>query len=119
MAWNPPRGIFGPQVINADMNSGAILPPLGTSMFIICNAVLNAGVLPSLTIGIQWSHDGGLTWANGDPVTDQRFSAFSAMTATAVKCKEFAIAGTLYRLTFDISGVGANFTVTMSEYTTV
>jgi hypothetical protein len=101
------------------MNSGSILPPLGTSMFLVCKAVLNAGVLPSLTIGIQWSHDGGTTWADGDPVTDQRFSAFGALTASATRVKEFAIAGTLYRITFDISGVGANYTITMSEYTTV
>lgn len=119
MAWNPPRGIFGPTVINVDQNSGSILPPLATSMFIVCKCVLNAGVLPSLTVGIQWSHDGGITWADGDPVTDQRFAAFTAMTATATRIKEFSVAGTLYRLTFDISGVGANFTVTMSEYTTV
>lgn len=119
MAWNPPRGIFGPQVVNADMNSGSILPPLGKSMFLIANVSAFAGLLPNLVVGIQWSHDGGITWANGDPVSDQRFSPFTTMTGIVAMVKEFAIAGTLYRLTFDISGVGASFTIGLSEYTTV
>lgn len=119
MAWNPPRGIFGPQNINASGVSGAIIPPLGNSIYLILNVFSMGGLTPSLTMGIQWSHDGGTNWATGDPAGDTRFSAFGALSAPGSRVKAFSIAGTLYRLNWTFTGVGQTANISLSEYTTV
>lgn len=116
MAFDPPRGVYGPTAITATGESGAILPPLSSSIHLIATVSAVSGTLPTLTLGIEWSHDGGTTWAAADTAADQQFTQVST---TGARRKTFQVAGNLYRLVWTVGGTAPSFTVSVSEYTTV
>lgn len=73
------------------------------SILLDCTAV--SGTSPTLTLSVQWSLDGGTTWADADPA-----DAFAAITAAAKKAKAFDRKGSHYRLLWTIGGTTPSFT---------
>lgn len=69
-----------------------------------------SGTTPSMTLSVEWSFDGGVTFAPGDPV-----DAFTAQTATGNLAKRFAVKGNAYRVTWTISGTTPSFTFSVTE----
>lgn len=63
-----------------------------------------SGTSPSMTVNVEWSHD-GVTWFAADPV-----DAFTAITAAGKKVKQFAVKGLYGRLNCTISGTTPSFT---------
>lgn len=52
----------------------------------------------TLDIEVEWSNDGGTTWASADGTAD----TFDQISATGAVTKRFAVKGTLYRITYTI-----------------
>jgi hypothetical protein len=71
---------------------------------VLINVTAVSGTSPSMTVNVEWSHD-GLTWFKGDPA-----DAFTAITATGAVCKQFATKGLYARLNCTISGTTPSFT---------
>ena len=75
------------------------------NLSVLVNVTAVSGTSPSCTFSVQWSNDGGTTWADGDGP-----DAFTAITAAGVKAKTFQIKGLLARLVWTISGTTPSFT---------
>lgn len=71
-------------------------------VFIDVTAATGTG--PSMTVNVEWSVGDG-KWYTADPV-----DAFSAITTTGQKCKQFAVKGLQARLNYVISGTTPSFT---------
>lgn len=71
---------------------------------ILLDVTAVTGTSPSMTVNVEWSHD-GQTWFAGDPV-----DAFTAITAATKKVKQFAVKGLYGRLNCTISGTTPSFT---------
>lgn len=80
--------------------------PTGTGddldVFIDLTAV--SGTSPSMTVNVEWSNDNS-TWFVADPV-----DAFTALTATGKKVKQFTVKGQYARLNYTITGTTPSFT---------
>lgn len=63
-----------------------------------------SGTGPSMTVSVQWSHD-GVNWFTADPV-----DAFTAITATGKVIKQFTAKGLYGRLNYAITGTTPSFT---------
>lgn len=86
-------------------NSGSIAAQGGNenvSVLLACSAV--SGTSPSLTLTVEWSHD-GTNWAQGDSA-----DTFTAITATGNKVKSFTVKGAFMRLVWTVSGTTPSFT---------
>lgn len=70
-----------------------------------------SGTTPSLTLSVEWSHDGA-TWFTADPV-----DTFTAVTASGKKVKLFQVKGTVARVTWTISGTTPSFTFSVTSIT--
>lgn len=71
---------------------------------VMLNVTAVSGTTPSMTVTVQWSHD-GQTWFNADPV-----DTFTAITAVGAVTKQFTIKGMYARLNCTISGTTPSFT---------
>jgi hypothetical protein len=70
-----------------------------------------SGTTPTLDLTVQWSLDGGTTWATTDGTPD----AFAQITAAATRVKRFpALSGT-YRVVWTIAGTTPSFTFSVRE----
>lgn len=61
--------------------------------------VTAVGGTPNLVLSVQWSQDGGTTWADADPA-----DAFAAITTAVKKVKVLDRKGSHYRLLWTITG---------------
>lgn len=68
-----------------------------------------SGTSPSMTVNVEWTNDGS-TWFVADPA-----DAFTAITATGNKVKQFAVKGLSARLNYAISGTTPSFTFAASS----
>lgn len=71
---------------------------------ILLNVTAVSGTSPSMTVTVQWSHD-GQTWFNADPA-----DSFTAITAAGAVTKQFTVKGLYARLNCTISGTTPSFT---------
>lgn len=116
MAFDPPREVYPTTTNTTSGQSGAIIPPLSDEIHLVANTTAASGAAPTLIVGIQWSHDGGSTWASADTATDQQFAS---VATTGARLKTFKVAGTLYRIVWTIGGGGPSFDFNVTEYTTL
>src|SRR5690242_21111593 len=71
-----------------------------------------SGTTPSCTFSVEWSNDEGATWAQAETP-----DAFTALTATGNKVKDFTVKGRLMRLVWTISGTTPSFTFSSTAVT--
>lgn len=90
----------------------AVAPALG-QLVLGVNVTAASGTTPSMTLSVEWSHDGGATWSQADPA-----DTFTAITAAAVKVKSFAVKSDVYRIVWTITGTTPSFTFAMTQYGT-
>lgn len=69
------------------------------------NVTAVSGTTPSMTLTVEWSVDGGVTFLKGDPV-----DTFTAITAVGTAVKSFTPKGNAYRVTWTITGTTPSFT---------
>lgn len=93
--------------------SGVQLPLTADNLAVMVTVTAVSGTTPSCTFSIEWSNDGGATWAQGDAA-----DTFTAITATGNKVKTFAVKGQMARLVWTISGTTPSFTFSSSGVTT-
>jgi len=70
-----------------------------------------SGTTPTLDITIQWSPDGGATWASSDPV-----DSFTQITAATNVAKRFTVKSNVFRIVYTIGGTTPSFTFAVREY---
>ena len=81
------------------------------------NAVINlmatvtavSGTTPTLDLSVQWSNDGGTTWAGADTA-----DSFAQITATKNTVKQFAVKGAMFRVVYTIGGTTPSFTFSLT-----
>lgn len=94
-------------------NSGPIdIAAHASNLAVLINCTAASGTTPSLTLSVEWSHD-GTVFAPAETA-----DAFTAITAATSKVKAFAVKGNYYRLVWTITGTTPSFTFTLSTYTT-
>jgi len=91
-------------------NSGAFRAPGTTALAILADVTAVDGVSPSMTLSVEWSHD-GTTFAVVDTA-----DTFAALTATATKVKRFDIKGGWFRLVWTLTGTTPSFTFSATAY---
>lgn len=84
--------------------SGAFSVGGGDSLTVLVDATAVSGTSPTMTVNVEWSHDGS-TWFVGDTA-----DAFSALTAAGKKAKNFTVKGLYARLNYTIGGTTPSFT---------
>lgn len=67
-----------------------------------------SGTTPTLDLSVQWSQDGGTTWADGEPA-----DSFTQITGPKVVTKRVARKGDHYRVRWVIAGTTPSFTFTV------
>lgn len=98
-------------------NSGALTiggdANLGTAEWLVLGVDVSAssGTTPTLDVTVQWSLDGGTTWATTDGTPD----AFAQITTTTSKIKRFAALAGTYRVVWTIAGTTPSFTFSVRE----
>jgi hypothetical protein len=70
-----------------------------------------SGTSPTMTVNVEWSWD-NVSWFTADPV-----DAFTAITATGKKVKQFTIKGLYARLNYVIGGTTPSFTFSATAIT--
>ena len=78
---------------------------------LLANVTAVSGTTPTLDLSVQWSPDGGATWANSDPV-----DSFTQITAATNVAKQFRCKSNTYRIVFTIGGTTPSFTFSVREY---
>jgi hypothetical protein len=103
---NPPSGTVGSAArTTGGQSAGDGVTDNAALLAVLVNVSAVSGTSPSLTIGVQWSADGGATWADADPV-----DTFTAITAAGVKAKTFQRKSPMHRITWAITGTTPSFT---------
>ena len=85
----------------------------GVNLSVLVDVTAVSGTGPSMTLSVEWSQDGGATFAQADPA-----DTFTAITAAATKAKSFTIKGSHYRLVWTISGTTPSFTFSARAFVT-
>jgi hypothetical protein len=88
----------------ASGNSGPIAPFENRDFDVSCTVTAVSGTTPSMTLSIQWSHD-GTTWYVSDPA-----DVFTALTATGNVIKHVTAKAAYFRLVWTITGTTPSFT---------
>lgn len=86
-------------------NGAAVEADQGVKVAVLLDVTVVTGTTPSMTVSVQWSQDGGTTWADADPA-----DTFTAITAASKKVKAFDRKGSHYRLLWAITGTTPSFT---------
>lgn len=79
------------------------------SVFVNCTAA--SGTSPSMTLSVQWSHD-GVNFADADGTAD----TLAAITAAKTTVKQFTVKAPFYRVTYAITGTTPSFTFSATSY---
>lgn len=69
-----------------------------------------SGATPTMTLSVEWSHD-GTTWAQADAP-----DTFSQITAASQKVKMFDRKAPYYRVVWTIAGTVPSFTFSIKEW---
>jgi len=94
----------------ASGNSGAI-PVVAQTLGIGLHVTAVSGTTPSMTVTVEWSHD-GTNFAGGEsPVS------FEAITAVKHTTLATAVRAPYYRLAWTITGTTPSFTFSAHSYT--
>lgn len=72
-----------------------------------------AGVSPTLTVAVEWSHDGGVTW-----LAAQAADAFTQVTAATSAVRLFGVKGPHYRVVYTVGGTAPSFTFAVTSVAT-
>lgn len=83
-----------------------------TSLGLLVDVTATSGT-PTLDVTVEWSHDGGATFAVSDAA-----DAFAQITATGAVVKAFAVKGEHYRIVWAIAGGTPSLTFSVSDFTT-
>lgn len=71
---------------------------------VLIDATAVTGTSPSMTVSVEWSHDGA-SWFVADPA-----DSFTAITTASKKVKQFTVKGLYARLNYAITGTTPSFT---------
>lgn len=114
MAGNDPTVVAGSAARTVTGNSGSqTLLDEGELLAVLLDVTAVSGTTPSMTVSVEWSQDGGTTFAQSDPA-----DALTAITAAAQKVKSFVIKAPHYRLVWTITGTTPSFTFSARSYVT-
>jgi hypothetical protein len=95
-------------------NSPAIaLGDRGSTLHTILDVTAVSGTTPSMTLTVEWSHD-GVNFAALEGTPD----GFTAVTAVGRKAKSLPVRGPFYRFVWTITGTTPSFTFAVSTYVT-
>ncbi len=83
----------------------------GETLAVLVDVTAVAGTSPSMTVNVEWSHDGA-SWFVSDPA-----DAFTAITAAGKTVKSFTVKGLVARLNYTIAGTGPSFTFAATAVT--
>jgi len=111
MAYEDGSVVVAPAPRTATGNSGAIPCPKGLNLAVGVTVTAVSGTTPSLTLSVEWSHDGTNFY-----VIDGAADTFTAVTAAATPIKVFAIKGPFWRLVWTITGTTPSFTIAATRY---
>ena len=78
---------------------------------VLVDVTAASGTGPSLTVNVEWSHD-GTNWFTADPA-----DAFTALTAAGKRTKVFQVKGLVARLNYTIAGTTPSFTFSATALT--
>lgn len=80
--------------------------PVGDRDFlsVMVDVTAVSGTSPTMTVNVEWSYD-GTNWFIADAA-----DAFTSITATGKKVKQFAVKGLMARLNYVIGGTTPSFT---------
>lgn len=111
MAFDAPAFALGSAARTTPGNFGPVelKSPARTVTFHVNVTAANG----TLSLSVEWSQDGGASWAKGDPA-----DAFTDITATGAVVKQFTVKGPLFRFVWGIAGGGASFTFGATSYLT-
>lgn len=82
----------------------------GDELSIELDVTAVTGTTPSLTLSIEWSHD-GVNWFQADPP-----DVFTAVTTAGKRIKEFDVKGAFYRVVWTITGTTPSFTAAINAW---
>lgn len=91
-------------------SSAINVPRSSTALAVLADVTAVAGVTPSMTLSVEWSHN-GITFAAHDPV-----DAFTALVAAGAKVKRFDVKGEWFRLVWTLTGTTPSFTFSSTAY---
>jgi hypothetical protein len=114
MAYSTPIQVVASAARTTTGTSGTLaVPEAGSQLSLLLNVTAASGTTPSMTVSVQWSDDGGTTWADADTA-----DAFQAITAAKVTVKAFQVRAPMYRLAWAITGTTPSFTFTALAFVT-
>jgi hypothetical protein len=113
MAGGDPQGFLASVARTTSSNSPAVaLGDKGDQLCVLVAVTAVSGTTPSMTLTVEWSHDGTNFAASDTPDT------FTAITTAVNRVKNFQVKGNYYRLVWAITGTTPSFTFTASSYVT-
>lgn len=92
------------------VTSGFAVPVNSTDVAVLLNVTAVGGTSPTLTLSLEWSHDGA-TWAAAETA-----DAFNQVTAVGAVVKQFTVKGDLLRVRSTVGGVTPSFTFSVTAY---
>jgi hypothetical protein len=97
----------------ASGNSGslAVREESDDRLSLLLSVTAVAGTGPTLDVSVEWSHDGGVTFAAADPP-----DSFAQVIATGNKIESYTIKAAHYRVVWTLGGTAPSFTFSVSEY---
>lgn len=96
---------------SAAISAAALGNEAGAKLNLVVNVTAVSGTTPTLDVTVEWSHDGGTTWATADPA-----DSFTQVTTAVAKVKQFTVKTPTYRLRWTIAGTTPSFTFTVQEF---
>lgn len=111
MAYNSPAEVLSSAARTASGTSGAVAIDPGANVHVVLNTTAASGTTPTLDVSLEWSLDGGTTWAApGD--------AFAQVTAAGVAMKSIPAKAPLARVRWVIGGTSPSFTFDVRAFVT-
>lgn len=95
-------------------NSGSKqVSPDAPNLAILVDVTAQAGVTPTLTFSVEWSHD-GTTFAAVDTADD--FVQITGAQVPRQRVKAFAVKGKHFRVVWTVGGTTPSFTFSVTAY---
>jgi hypothetical protein len=106
MAVGPVRAVL-PSVARTSSGASPVigLKDGGSSLGVALVVTAVSGVSATLTLSVEWSHDGGTTWMAAQPA-----DVFSEVTAATGAVKTFAVKAPHFRIVYTIGGTAPSIT---------
>mgnify|MGYP000652015337 CR=1 FL=1 len=114
MAFDGPREVVASAARTTTGNSGALrLRSMARNISLLVDVTAASGTGPTLALSVEWSHDGGTTFAAGEPA-----DTFTQISAASKAVKRFDVKAPDYRIVWTIGGTTPSFTFSAREYLT-